>query len=146
MIGEAALPLAEPEELLHRQVHPGWINDGRVSSQAFQPTKKDAGQLSVSRGSLVSSREAFVRHLAKGLASAGTWSVLVLECGDAGTPVFADPIQATDPRGLAQDDAHAFVDFRGLGGGAAQKRVADKLATKARERGATFLPPGKSTE
>jgi hypothetical protein len=38
-------------ELLYRQVHPSWIDDGVPSSQVFKPTKKDARMPSVARGS-----------------------------------------------------------------------------------------------
>lgn len=35
---------------LHRQVHPSWVQDGRATSQAFKPTPKDNGRLSVYDG------------------------------------------------------------------------------------------------
>lgn len=140
---EATLaPLADAEELLHRQAHPSWVNSGRLSSQAFQPTKKDEGRLSVSRGGLVTAREAYLRHVAKGHASLGTWSVSVHECAAAGVLAYPDPIPAGDPRGLPEDDAHAVIDFRQVGGTSAVKKAADKLAVRARERGCTFVPVG----
>jgi len=33
--------------LLHRQVNPAFVQSGRVTSQAFKPTPKDQGLLSV---------------------------------------------------------------------------------------------------
>ena len=43
--------LIELSELLHRQVHPSFLaEDGRPSRMAFEPTRKDEGYLSVSRG------------------------------------------------------------------------------------------------
>jgi|GEM_PF-2366173 len=41
--------LAENEELLFRQVHPSFVRDGRVGSQAFRPTPKDKKMLSVAQ-------------------------------------------------------------------------------------------------
>lgn len=41
------VPLSDAGELLHRQVHPNWIRDGRITSQAFRPTKKDDNKLSI---------------------------------------------------------------------------------------------------
>jgi len=134
-------PLTEPQELLHRQVHPEWINDGRVSSQAFHPTRKDAGKLSVSRGSLVSAKEAYLRHTRKEYRSAGTWSVSVGECSAVGVRAYADPIGKEDPRQLPEDDAHAVADFANVGGGSAVRKAADKLVSKARERGCMYAPP-----
>ena len=39
-----------PDTLLFRQVNPGWIREGRVTSQAFKPTAKDEKKLSVYDG------------------------------------------------------------------------------------------------
>jgi hypothetical protein len=33
--------------LLHRQINPSWVQQGRVTSQAFRPTPKDESKLSV---------------------------------------------------------------------------------------------------
>ena len=38
--------LVDPSEVLRRQVHPTFMDDGQPSSQAFVPTKKDEGKLS----------------------------------------------------------------------------------------------------
>ena len=35
------------DTLLYRQVHPNWTVDGGISWQAFRPTPKDEGLLSV---------------------------------------------------------------------------------------------------
>ena len=39
-----------PDTLLLRQIHPGFIQGGRVTSQAFRPTPKDEFLLSVDNG------------------------------------------------------------------------------------------------
>ena len=46
-----AVGMTEGLRLLHRQVHPSWIQEGRITSQAFSPTPKDLGLLSVYLGS-----------------------------------------------------------------------------------------------
>lgn len=97
--------LEDQDELLHRQVHPHmWkVVEGRPSSSAFRPSKKDDGQLSVARGSKVSAEEAYRRYVARGLSSSGVWST-VAEVTAVGLVAYDDP--------LPDDDAHAFIDFR----------------------------------
>jgi len=103
--------LEDLEELLHRQVHPSWLQAGRPTSQAFRPTPKDEGLLSVSRGSVTSAEIAFQLHTeSKGLASAGVWSVTVGDCTEAERDVYANRLD----EGPVPDPAHAVVDFRGL--------------------------------
>lgn len=123
-------PLNDPDELLHRQVNPAFVQDGRVGSQAFKPTPKDAGKLSVSRDALASAEEAFTLFTAKlGLSSAGVWSVTVGECSALGLSVHPDPL--VEP---VEDQAHAFVDFSARTGGETSK-LAKRLAALARSRG-----------
>lgn len=50
------------ETLLHRQVHPSWIQEGRVTSQAFKPTPKDEGMLSVYDGDVSGPEESWRHH------------------------------------------------------------------------------------
>src|SRR5271155_1080117 len=49
-VGIATL-LADVGELLFRQVHPTWVDDGEPSWQAFAPFKKDEGKVSIARSS-----------------------------------------------------------------------------------------------
>src|SRR5438309_2009863 len=99
--------------MMYRQVHPNWVDDGRPSSQAFRPTKKDEKMLSVARGSMTSPEGAF-RHYreTRGLQSAGTWGVTVGEAGAVELGCPADPVPG--------DPCHALIDFRGLSRGKAQ--------------------------
>ena len=53
------------EELLFRQIHPNFITESRVTSQAFLPTAKDNKKLSVNRNTLTSAKEAFDLHTQK---------------------------------------------------------------------------------
>ncbi len=105
--------LIDDSEVLFRQVHPQWVRDGVPSSQAFVPTKKDEGMLSVTRGSLTTA-EATYKHYTEALKmeSAGTWGVTVGEAHVASLNSFDDE----------QDDipAHGFIDFRHLGRGPAR--------------------------
>ena len=51
--------------LLYRQIHPSFVQDGRVTSQAFRPTPKDQNQLSVYDGDLIGPPAAFEHYTEK---------------------------------------------------------------------------------
>jgi hypothetical protein len=131
--------LEEPGERLLRQVPPAWLQDGRVTSQAFKPMPKDQGLLSVSRGSRISPEAAYDRHVnVLGFKSAGVWCITVQDCSDEELRVYADPIDEPPH----PDPAHALVDFRHL----AEKRIvahAKHLAQRANVRGPLFRPPDR---
>jgi hypothetical protein len=120
-------PLTDNDEILFRQVPPSWLDMGEPTSQAFFPTKKEAGQLSVARGSKTTFEDAYLHHTkVLGLRSAGTWGVTV---GDVG----AVSLRAYDqPRD--NSPAHAYVDFRSLSNSQA-KAKGSLLAARARARG-----------
>jgi len=131
--------LSDSDELLFRQVHPTFVRDGRVGSQAFRPTAKDEGCLSVARGALTTPRQAYHHHTGTvGLDSAGTWAVSVGECGTLSLVAFEDPIAASAE--APADPAHAFIDFRELSRSHAEARGM-KLARLATSRGRLFPEP-----
>jgi hypothetical protein len=116
-----------PGTLLHRQVHPAWIQEGRITSQAFRPTSKDAGKLSVYNGDRVDARgawEHFTRTL--GYSSAGGVAVLVGECESVGLAAVEDPLEFFPE--------HAIIDFSAFGTGQTRK-AAERLRAFAVERG-----------
>ena len=123
--------IEEGAVILHRQVHPTWIDDGEPSSQAFEPTEKDEKCLSVTRGDQQDAGTAFEYHTQSlGLESEGVWGVNVEELKAQGT-------RAVDDSGLPAITipSHAYVDFRAMASGKARKRIARTLAAAARERG-----------
>ncbi|MFN3731084.1 hypothetical protein [Comamonas testosteroni] len=80
-----------PDTLLLRQIHPSFIQDGRVTSQAFRPTPKDEFLLSVDDGDRVSaeaSRQRFVANLA--CKSVGVQAVSHTECAAQALAVIED--------------------------------------------------------
>jgi hypothetical protein len=107
------------ETLLHRQVHPAFIVQNKVSSKAFEladdlildnqvfiPTTKDDRKLSVCNGDKLTSEESYLHHTKKLLLkSAGTASVTIEEC-DA---ILLNTIEDNDPF-----PGHAYIDFSGL--------------------------------
>jgi len=131
-------PLADEEELLLRQVHPSFVRGGRPSSQAFRPTTKDEGKLSVARGSVTTPASAYELHTAGlGLAAAGTWAITVGECRGQGLTVVADPV--TCPLATVSDPAHALVDFMPHSKNQAEAKGA-RLARQAVDRGRLHPP------
>ncbi len=48
--------------LMLRQIHKNFIQNGRVSSQAFRPTPKDKNLLSVYNGDAIQAKDAFTHY------------------------------------------------------------------------------------
>jgi hypothetical protein len=70
-----------PSTLLLRQVHPGFVQAGRITSQVFRPTPKDEGYLSVDNGDLITPQQAWQRFTANpAVASAGIMAVTWAQC------------------------------------------------------------------
>lgn len=124
--------MADEQRALHRQVHPSWVQNGRISSQAFTPTPKDQGLLSVYDGEQMSPQASW-RHYTtvQKLSSAGTVSVLCAEVQEIGLCWRMDP---------APFPEHAVIDFTALQQPARIKAKAQALAEKARQRGWTYRP------
>lgn len=128
---------SDENEIFLRQVHPSFIQEGRISSQAFRPTPKDQKKLSVNRRSLATPQETFVLHTEKrNLTSAGVWGISAKEVGEiAELKIEDDPIY--DP---IVDISHCLIDFSGIGSEHKIKAISSKLADKARARGCLFNP------
>jgi len=123
--------LNDATELLHRQVHPNHVNEGRLTRIAFAPNSSDAGELSVDRGLLITTEDSYEAYVARSLLSAGTWSVSVAEVNRASLHAFEDP-QPESP-------AHAIIDF-GQFEKLRWKQASKMLADFAEKRGSTYDP------
>lgn len=89
--------------LLLRQVHPAFIQNGRVSSQAFRPTPKDQDRLSVYNGDMITPLAAWQHYSSTlMLASNGVMGVTVAECSSLALHVAADPTPFPE---------HVLIDF-----------------------------------
>jgi hypothetical protein len=112
--------------LLLRQIHPGFVQDGRPSSQAFRPTPKDEQKLSVYDGDQITPADAF-DHYTKDLmlGSSGVLAVTLAECETLELPVTPDPTPFPE---------HALIDFSVHGKSATEKK-AKQLKAKAEARG-----------
>jgi hypothetical protein len=104
--------------LLHRQVHPNFIQNNKFSVQVFEsdnnvptitssvfvPKKSDEGELSVYNGDKFSAEESH-NHYVKELESAGVVSVTIAEC----KAIDLSAVEDNKPY-----DGHSFIDFKKL--------------------------------
>ncbi|MNE08695.1 hypothetical protein D3C80_1013490 [compost metagenome] len=80
-----------PETLLLRQVHPSFVQNGRITSQVFRPTPKDELLLSVDNGDDVPPRESWRRFTDDlGCKSIGVLAVSHSQCSEQALPVIED--------------------------------------------------------
>jgi hypothetical protein len=128
--------MTDEPHLLHRQVNPSWVQAGRISSQAFSPTPKDSGLLSVYTGALMTAESSF-RHYTGllELKAVGTVSVSVVEVTAVGLTWRSDAEPFPE---------HAVIDYTRLGSAGKVKAKAQALAEMARARGWTHRSPVSS--
>lgn len=107
--------------LLLRQIHPSFIQSGRVTSQAFRPTPKDEGQLSAYDGNMIEPQPAW-QHYSEILkkASAGVMAVSRDECMALDLSIQADPTPFTE---------HMLIDFRAF-----DKKIVESMAKQLRHQ------------
>jgi hypothetical protein len=114
-----------PETLLMRQINPNFIQNGRVTSQAFRPTPKDDSQLSVYNGDLITPENSWQHFtLNPSCRSSGVMAVSQSQCAEQAVPIVEDPI--TFPE-------HAYLDFSNMNKKEVEKK-AKVLASKAQDR------------
>ena len=114
---------------LYRRVHPAWIRNNSVTSQASRPTAKDKQRLSDNDGDQISAENAF-KPYPRRHESAGVLAVTVGECSALGLTVTPEPSLFPE---------HLIIDFSPFGS-SQSKRIAKKLAELARARGWQFAP------
>ena len=91
--------------LLLRQVHPSFIQDGRITSQVFRPTPKDENLLSIDNGDMISAEASFIRFCARpDCRSVGVIAVNKEECDQQELPVREDGKPYPE---------HCSIDFSG---------------------------------
>lgn len=112
--------------ILIRQVHPTFVQEGRVTSQAFRPTPKDQGKLSTYDGDQIDAKSAWC-HYAEvlGFESAGAYGLAVSEV------VSLELTVAPDPKPFPE---HVLIDFTQFNRQQIQKK-SKKLKAIAVSRG-----------
>ena len=106
--------------LLLRQVHPGFVQNQRPSSQVFRPTRKDESKLSVYDGDIMSPEQSW-KHFTEVLErqSVGVLAVTVAECREQ------DLRAAPSPEVF---EGHAHIDFTGFSANQAERKGKKLLA------------------
>lgn len=136
--------LLEPSQSrLWRNIPQGFIDDGRITSQAFRPTRKDDRRLSVAQESVVSAADHYRQMTADfGIQSVGVWAVMVEEAIATGARVVDDRSgeDPPDPCPIG----HAYVDFRDCTTNSRVAKRAGQLRDRAVDRGPVFAPTGSS--
>ncbi|AHG41103.1 hypothetical protein N018_13135 [Pseudomonas syringae CC1557] len=121
----------QEETHLLRQINPSFIQDGKITSQAFSPTPKDELKLSCYDGDLIEAPAAYVHFVeGLGLKSTGVLSVTMDECSNNGLQVRPDPEPFPE---------HAIIDFSGYSPNDV-RRKAKLLRAVAEQRGWLFKP------
>jgi hypothetical protein len=119
-----------PETTLLRQIHPSFVQDGRVTSQAFRPTPKDEKLLSVYDGDMIDPEPAWEHFVSRpNCQSVGIMGVTVAECSDLELSAWPDP----DPEPPEKFPEHAVIDFSAFSKNQIEKK-AKQLRAKAKAR------------
>lgn len=118
-----------PDTLLLRQIHPSFVQDGRVTSQAFRPTPKDESLLSVDDGYRVSAESSWQRFITNtACKSLGVQALSQAECTAQELTVIEDGNPHPE---------HCSVDFTAFDKKAIEKK-SKLLRAQAETRGWLF--------
>ncbi len=117
------------DTVLLRQIHPSFIQHGRVTSQAFRPTPKDEHKLSMYDGDQISAERSF-RHYTETLcfASVAVLGVTAIECQELDLLVVPDPESFIE---------HVLIDYSAFDKNVVEKK-AKLLKAKSETRGWLF--------
>lgn len=97
-------------ELLFRQVHPEFYQNGILGSRAFKPNSSDKGLMSTDRSILTSAEAAFVhytQHVKK--KSACVYGLTVKDFEAVAIECQADPLEAEGD--IPPNPAHSLADY-----------------------------------
>jgi hypothetical protein len=119
-----------PDTMLLRQIHPSFVQNGRVTSQAFRPTPKDEFRLSVDNGDRVSPEASWQRFSANPTCkSIGVQAVSNSECMVHELTVLEDGTPHPE---------HCSLDFAAFDKKTIEKK-SKQLRAKADTRGWLFM-------
>ena len=127
------------DELLYRQVHPEFYQNGILGSRAFKPNSSDEGLMSTDRAALTSAEAAFnhfTQHVKK--KSACVYGLKVEDFEARNIECQAD---ALDPDGdIPANPAHSLADYN-KNPEKSWKTLAQRLKDVAEAGGCRYAPP-----
>lgn len=116
---------------LYRQVHPSWVQAGRITSQVFRPTPKDQNKLSAYDGDRISAEKAWIHYTRElSLSSCGVVAVTIQECEAESLTVHRDGKPFAE---------HVSIDFTSRGAKSIDG-IAKRLRNAAVRRGWQYEP------
>jgi hypothetical protein len=127
--------LADQKEILFRQIHPHFFDNGEPSSNRFMPSEKDKNKLSVDRSSLTTAEQSHSLYVSSGYQSVAVFGLTVGEFTVEDISCWSDPILATE-MSLA-NPAHSLADYSSHVPNK-QKLIAKRLKRAAITRGCLF--------
>jgi hypothetical protein len=101
--------LTDGKEVLLRQIHPTFIENGEPSSDRFRPSDEDENMLSLDRSLLVTPSESHANYVASGRLSAAVFGLSVSEFESETIPCSEDPLEATAT--APANPAHSLADY-----------------------------------
>jgi hypothetical protein len=125
-------PINDGEEVLFRQIHPNFYDNGFPGSPPFAPTAKDDDKLSVDRSSMTTAEASHALFTSNGFDSAAVFGVTVAEFGTESLKCYSDPTEANGT--IAANPAHAYADYSGFSANQG-KKIAKRLRNFAVKRG-----------
>lgn len=131
------------DELLFRQVHPEFYQNGILGSRAFKPNSSDGGLMSTDRASLTSAQGAFnhyTRHLKK--KSACVYGLTVSDFEAVDIDCRADPLGKDGD--IPPNPAHSLADYNG-NPERSWKTLAQRLRDVAEAGGCKYASPSTAT-
>lgn len=114
--------ITEPSETLRRQIHPKWLRNGVIGSDAFKPSD---GMASTTMDSVLTAQQAHDAYTNK---TVGSCALTVDEIDNSGSRAIDDSACTGVVHG------HAYIDLRGLGR-SARDNIAKKLKRIAMRNG-----------
>lgn len=142
--GKLGPEILDPTENLFRQIHPNWVQNDRVSNQAFSATKAHRFLLSTSMSSRTTAEDSFRRHTEElHCQSVGVMAVTVGDVHSQSLQAFEDAVPASN--GVSADPAHAVIDMSDLSH-KQRSNAAEQLGNRARARGFVFRPQDTGAE
>jgi len=125
-------PLTNSDEVLFRQIHPNYIQNGEPASDRFKPQPNDAGLMSVDRSALTDAAASHALYISAGRKSGAVYGVTVGEFIEEAINCRNDPLEATED--APANSAHALADYTSHEE-RKWKNISKRLTLKAKARG-----------